>query len=146
MVMVEAAAGGSAALGFAAGPVSGSVFVTLSVALSYRKLIGSPGGGLAASLGLVLAGAGDVAGIVSVYIGLLLRMAYHESGQIDGVGTLTIEVRSPRFFKIKVRRDVKYKLRNGRSQGSQPARLERRRTTKQDARRTTRPGPSRGTG
>lgn len=117
MVMVEAAAGGSASLGFAFGPVSGSVMITLSVALAYRKLIGSKqGGGLTVSLVLLVAGNVSVAGIVTVYMGLLLRMSYRDNGQIDASGTLTITVRISRFFKITARANVQYKLRGGRSQ------------------------------
>lgn len=113
MVTVEAAAGGSAALGFAVGPVSGSVFITLSVALSYRKLIGRPGGGLTIACVLLIAGNVDVAGLATVYIGLLLRMDYRENGQIDGNGSLKITIRVSRFFKYTVRRDVRFKLRSG---------------------------------
>lgn len=112
-VVVEAAAGGSAALGLSLGPVSGSVQITLSVALSYRKQIGSPGGGLTASMVLVIAGRVDVASIASVNITLMLRMAYHQNGQIDGVGTLSVSVRVSRFYTYRVRRDAKYKLRDG---------------------------------
>ena len=115
MVVVEAAAGGSASLGFAFGPVTGSVFITLSIALAYRKLIGSSGGGLTVSLVLLIAGNVNVAGIIDVYIGLLLRMSYRDNGQIDATGTLTITIRISRFFKIKVRANVQYKLRGGKS-------------------------------
>lgn len=125
-VTVEAAAGGSAALGFSAGPVSGAVFITLSVALSYRKVIGRPGGGLTASLVLLIAGNVDVAGIASVYIGLLLRMSYRENGDIDGVGTLTVTVRISRWFKISVRRNVQYQLRKGKSQTSSSTQVSTR--------------------
>lgn len=116
MVIVEAAAGGSAALGFAFGPISGSVMITLSVALAYRKLIGSSGGGLTVSMVLLIAGNVNVAGIVTVYIGLLLRMAYRDNGQIDATGTLTVTIRISRFFKISVRANVQYKMRGGRSE------------------------------
>lgn len=125
-VTVEAAAGGSAALGFSAGPVSGAVFITLSIALSYRKVIGRPGGGLTASLVLLIAGNVDVAGIASVYIGLLLRMSYRENGDIDGVGTLTVTVRISRWFKISVRRNVQYQLRKGKSQTSSSTQVSTR--------------------
>ena len=114
--MVEAAAGGSAEIGFAFGPVSGSVFITLSIALMYRKVIGKPGGGLTVSLVLVIAGNVNVANLVTVYIGLLLRMSYRDNGQIDATGTLTLTIKISRFFKIKVRANVQYKLRGGRSQ------------------------------
>ncbi|MDP8993838.1 MAG: hypothetical protein M3N07_02475 [Pseudomonadota bacterium] len=114
MVIVEAAAGGSAALGFSAGPISGSVFITLSVAISYRKLIGSRrGGGLTVSVVLLIAGNVDVAGLANVYIGLLLRISYREDGRIDGEGTVSIRVRISRFFTYKVRRNVQRQLRGG---------------------------------
>ncbi|MBC2662835.1 hypothetical protein H7F50_13840 [Novosphingobium flavum] len=112
-VEVDAAAGGSAALGFSLGPVRGSVQVTLSIALTYRKQIGKPGGGLSASMVLVIAGRVDVAGIASVDLTLMLRMAYHENGRIDGVGTMSVSVRISRFYTFRVRRDAKYKLRDG---------------------------------
>jgi len=112
-VTVEAAAGGSAALGFAAGPISGQVTITLSIALSYRKVIGRSGGGLNMSLVLVIAGGVDVAGIASVYLSLLLRMTYRENGQIDGLGTVSVSIRISRFYTFNVRRDVEKQLRGG---------------------------------
>lgn len=115
-VVVEAAVGGSAAVGFSFGPVSGSVFITLSLALAYRHLPGRGGGGLTVSLVLLVAGNVSVAGLVTIYIGLLLRMAYRDNGQIDGTGTLTVTIRISRFFKISVRANVQYRLRNGRSE------------------------------
>ncbi|TGT46345.1 hypothetical protein [Mesorhizobium sp. M8A.F.Ca.ET.165.01.1.1] len=116
MVVVEAAAGGSASLGFAFGPVSGSIMITLSVALAYRKLIGSSGGGLTVSLVLLIAGNVSIAGIVTVYIGLLLRLAYRDTGQIDATGTLTVSVRISMFFTLRARANVQYKMRGGRSE------------------------------
>ena len=115
-VTVEAAAGGAASLGFAFGPVRGSVFMTLSASLSYRKLIGSSGGGLTVALVLVVAGNVNVAGIVNVYIGLLLQMTYRDNGQIDASGTLTLKISISRFFTLKVRTEAKYKLRGGQSE------------------------------
>jgi hypothetical protein len=117
-VVVEAAVGGSAALGFAFGPVKGSVFITLSVALAYRFLPGQAGGGLTVSLVLLVAGNVSVAGLVNIYIGLMLRMSYRDNGQIDGTGTLTVSIRISRFFKISVRANVAYTLRNGQSQST----------------------------
>ncbi|MER9183704.1 hypothetical protein [Mesorhizobium sp. M0767] len=115
MVVVEAAAGGSAQLAFAFGPVSGTVFITLSIALAYRKIFGQDGGGLTVSLVLVIAGNVDVAGLVNIYIGLLLRMSYRDNGAIDATGTLTVTIRISRFFKISVRANVNYQLRGGQS-------------------------------
>lgn len=118
MVVVEAGVGGSAALGFAFGPVSGGVFISLSVALRYQKTIGDgPKGedGLSISLVLVIAGTVSLWGIVSVYLGLMLSIQYHESGRMDGLGQLMVEVRISRWFKLRYSTQVKYKLRDGRS-------------------------------
>ena len=117
MVLVSAGAGASAAIGFAFGPVSGSVFITLSVVLSYRKLIGNDSSSsLSVGLSLVVAGNVDVCGIVSVYIGLMLDLTYRDNGQIDARGRLVLTIRISRFFKIRVRTEVQYKLRGGRSE------------------------------
>lgn len=114
-VTVEAGAGGSASLAFAFGPFTGQVFITLSGALTYRKVIGKPGGGLSISAVLVIAGLVDVAGIVTVGIVLMLRMTYRDSGQIDADGTLTVEIRISKFFKITARANATYKMRGGKS-------------------------------
>jgi hypothetical protein len=116
MVAVEAGAGGSASLAFAFGPFSGQVFITLSGVLSYRKVIGRPGGGLSIASVLVIAGHVNVAGIVTVGIVLMLRMTYRDNGQIDADGTLTVTIRISRFFKITARASAKYKLRGGKSE------------------------------
>lgn len=116
MVLVEAGAGGSASLAFAFGPFSGQVFITLSGTISYRKLIGKGGGGLAISVVLVIAGHVDVAGIVTIGITLMLRMTYRDNGQVDGEGTLSVTIRISKFFKLKARADIKYKLRGGKSE------------------------------
>ncbi|MEM7424456.1 MAG: hypothetical protein AAF441_00040 [Pseudomonadota bacterium] len=117
MVVVEASAGGSAALAFSFGPVSGGVYITLSVALTYRKLIGQgpSGGGLSVSLVLVIAGNVSLWGMVHVFLSLVLRMTYHSNGQIDALGSLSVEVRISRFFKLKFSTTVRYKLRDGQS-------------------------------
>ena len=115
-VTVEAGAGGSAALGFSVGPFSGQVFITLSIALTYQKRIGAPGGGLSIGAVLVIAGYVNVASIATVGIYLMLRMTYRDSGQIDANGTLSVTIRISRFFKITARANVQYKLRDGRSE------------------------------
>jgi ElaB/YqjD/DUF883 family membrane-anchored ribosome-binding protein len=117
-VTVEAAAGGSAALGFSAGPISGSVFVSLSIAIAYRKAARSAGGGLTVSVMLLISGNVDVAGIASVYIGLLLRMAYRDDGAIDGQGDLHVRIRISRFFTYSVRQNVRRQLRGATRGGS----------------------------
>lgn len=118
-VTVEAAAGGSAALGFSLGPVSGSVYVSLSVALSYRKVIGRRGGGLTVSVLLVIAGNVDVAGLARVNITLILRMYYRSNSQIDGLGTLSVSFRVTRWYKYRFRKNYQKTLRKGRSKSSQ---------------------------
>ncbi|MBY3101240.1 hypothetical protein HFO69_26620 [Rhizobium laguerreae] len=117
-VLVEAGAGGSAQLGFAFGPISGQVFITLSGVLSYRKTIGKSGGGLSIAVVLVIAGHVDVAGIATVGITLVLRMTYRDSGQIDANGTLTVSIRISRFFTLRARAQANYKLRGGKSESS----------------------------
>ncbi|WP_216332564.1 hypothetical protein [Rhizobium sp. X9] len=115
-VVVDAGAGGSAALAFAFGPFSGQVFITLSAVLSYRKLTGNSGGGLSVSVVLVIAGQVDVSGIVTVGVTILLRLSYRDSGQIDADGQLTVTIRISSFFKLTARANVKYKLRGGKSE------------------------------
>lgn len=118
MVVAEAGAGGSAALGFAFGPVNGNVFIALSVVLRYQKRLGGPAlpdDGLSVSLLLVIAGSVSLFGIVTVYLGLRLSISYRESGQVDGLGSLSVEVRISRFFKLRYSAQITYKLRDGRS-------------------------------
>lgn len=117
-VTVEAAAGGAAAFGFSVGPVKGSVFITLSLAITYRKVFdgGAPtGDGLAVSVILVIAGNVSLYGMVDVYLGLLLRIMYREGGRIDGIGTLTVKVKVSRLVTLKYSSQVTYTLRNGRA-------------------------------
>jgi len=115
-VIVEAAAGGSAMIGFAFGPVKGSVLIVIMIKLQYRKLIGSPGGGLSVSLCLLISGCVDIAGIVHVDICLQLEITYRDNGQIDADGRLSLTIKICRFFKISVDVGVQYKLRGGRSE------------------------------
>lgn len=120
-VSVEFGAGGSASLAFTWGPVAGGVFVTLSVTIRYTKTIGYENvpareSGLTVSLVLVIAGYVSLWGMVTIYLGLRLSISYHESGRVDGLGVLSVELRISRFFKLKFRTQVTYKLRDGRSE------------------------------
>lgn len=115
-VLVEAGAGGSAQLAFAFGPFIGQIFITISGVLSYRKVLGKPGGGLSISMVLVITGQVDVCGLVTVGITLMLRMSYRDNGQVDADGTLTVTIRISRFFKLRARAQVNYKLRGGKSE------------------------------
>ncbi|WP_438749194.1 hypothetical protein [Pararhizobium sp. O133] len=118
MVSVEAGAGGSAALAFAVGPFVGQVFITLSGVMTYRKMIGKPGGGLSLAVVVVIAGQVEVCGMVTVGINLMLRLSYRDNGQIDGQGSLTVKIRISRFFTLSARANVNYKLRGGKSETS----------------------------
>lgn len=115
LVVVEAAAGASASLGFAFAGIVGSVSISLSAALTYRKLIGSSGGGLGVSLVLVILGNVNIFNIANAYIGLMLRLSYRDSGQVDAYGALTVTIRISRFFKITARANVRYVMRDGQS-------------------------------
>lgn len=117
-VALEAGVGGSAALAFAFGPVAGGVYITLSVVLRYVKRIGGPArpeDGLNVSVVLVIAGNVSLWGMVTIYLGLMLSMSYHETGRIDAAGSLSVEVRISRWFKLKFSTSVTYKLRDGRA-------------------------------
>jgi hypothetical protein len=118
VVTVEAAIGGAAAFGFAWGPVNGAVFITLSVALTYRKVIGggkSVGDGLAVSVILLIAGNVSLKGMVDISIAIMLRIIYREGGRIDGLGTLAVKVKISRLITIKYNAQITYKLCNGKS-------------------------------
>lgn len=118
MVCVEAGPGGSAALAFAAGPFVGQVFITLSGVMTYRKMIGQSGGGLALSVVVVIAGHVEVCGMVSVGITLMLRLSYRENGEVNGQGSLAVSIRISRFFTISAHANVNYTLRGGKSETS----------------------------
>lgn len=118
LVVVDAGAGGSASLGFAFAGVTGSVYITLSVALTYRKLIGQPGGGLTFSFVLVVAGVVDVLGIVSAFLSVVLRLSYSENGDMEARGSFSLSIRISRFFKISVSGDASYRVSAGRTQSS----------------------------
>jgi hypothetical protein len=92
------------------------VFITLSIALTYQKRIGQPGGGLSIGAVLVIAGYVNVASIATVGIYLLLCMTYRDDGRVDADGTLSVTIRISRFFKITARANVQYRLRDGHAQ------------------------------
>lgn len=123
-VTVDAAAGASALLGFSCGPFSGQVFITLSAVLTYRKMIGQSGGGLSVSALLVIAGNVDVMGIATVSIYVTLRLAYRDNGQVDADGSLSVTIKISRFFSIRARANVRYRLRDGRAQTQTSAGLD----------------------
>ncbi|MBP0496004.1 apolipoprotein A1/A4/E family protein [Roseomonas indoligenes] len=114
-VLVEAGAGASAQLAFAAGPFVGQVFITLSGTLSYRKLISGSGGSLAIAMVLVIAGHVVVCGIATIGITLNLRLSYRDNGQIDADGSLTATIRISRVFELKARGQANYMMRGGES-------------------------------
>ena len=121
-VGVECAAGGSAALGFSFGPVSGSVFISLSLVITYRKTISggkASGDGLSVSVLLVIAGRVSLWGIVEVFLSIMLRMTYQESGAIDALGSLSVSVKLCRFITLRYSASVQYRLKGGKSETTQ---------------------------
>lgn len=115
-VVVDAAVGGSASLGFSFCGVSGTVSISLNVALTYRKLIGKPGGGLTVSMVVVIVGVVDVLRIASAYIGVTLRLSYQENGDIDATGTFRVSIRISRFFSVSAGGQVRYRMTGGREE------------------------------
>jgi hypothetical protein len=118
---VDAGAGGSASLGFSFCGVSGSVAISLSVALTYRKLIGRSGGGLTVSLVVLIVGVVDVLRIVTAVLSVMLRLAYRDNGDIDATGSFRITIRISRFFKISAGGQARYRMRGGQKQVSSSA-------------------------
>lgn len=112
-VIVDAAVGGSASIGFAFVGVTGTMFITLSGVLTYRKLISGSGGGLGISLVLLIAGIVDVLGIASGYLGQTLRICYKDDGGMDARGDFTIEIRITRFFKVQAGGEANYPIKSG---------------------------------
>lgn len=115
-VTVEAAVGGSASLAFSFGPFVGQVYITFSVALSYRKVSNGTGSGLTIAAILLIVGNVSVCGIATVNITLMLRMTYRETGAIEAQGTLSVTIRISSFFKITARAAITYTMRDGKSQ------------------------------
>lgn len=112
-VVVDAAAGGSASLGFSFCGVSGTVSISLNVALTYRKLIGKPGGGLTVSMVVVIVGVVDVLRIATAQIGVTLRLSYKENGDIDATGTFRVTIKISRFFSVSAGGQVHYSMVGG---------------------------------
>lgn len=113
MVVVDAAAGGSASLGFACAGCTGAVAITLAAALTYRKLIGASGGGLTVSMVVTIVGVVDVLRIASAHLSVVLRLSYAENGDIDANGGFRLEVRITRFFKASAAGDARYRMAGG---------------------------------
>ena len=118
-IVVAAGVGGSASLSFAFGPVSGGVFITLTVILTYRKYLPRPDdkvdAGLSVALELAIYGHVSLWGLATIMLRLSLSMTYHDSGRVDANGRLSVTLRVSRFFKLKYRTSVTYRLRDGKS-------------------------------
>ncbi|MDR0279426.1 MAG: hypothetical protein LBJ37_16230 [Paucimonas sp.] len=117
-VVVDAAAGGSGSLGFSFCGVSGTVAISLNVALTYRKLIGRPGGGLTVSMVVVITGVVDVLRIASAYLSVTLRLSYQDNGDIDATGSFRVSIRISRFFTVKAGGQARYRMTGGRREVS----------------------------
>ena len=117
-VVVDAAVGGSASIGFGFAGCTGTMFITLSGVLTYRKQIGSPGGGLGISLLLLIAGVVDVLGIASAYLALSLRLRYRNNGGIEAEGQFSVKIRITRFFSVSAGGPARYQISSGSGSGS----------------------------
>lgn len=115
-VVVDAAAGGSGSLGFSFCGVSGTVSISLNVALTYRKLISQPGGGLTVSMVVVIVGVVDVLRIASAYLSVTLRLSYQDNGDIDATGSFRVSIRISRFFTVSAGGQVRYRMTGGRKE------------------------------
>lgn len=118
MVVVDAGAGGSASLAFAFAGCVGSVAITISIALTYRKLIGRSGGGLTISAVVLIVGLVDVLRIASACVTVMMRLAYSENGDINATGSFNITIRISRFFKISAGGQAQYRMSGGKSESS----------------------------
>lgn len=121
LVVAEAGAGGAASLGFAFAGCTGSVAITVSVALAYRKLIGQPGGGLTVSMVVLIVGVVDVLRIATAYIAVILRLSYRDNGDIHALGAFRVTIRISRFFKISTGGQARYQMRGGQKAESSSA-------------------------
>jgi hypothetical protein len=118
LVIVDAGAGGSASIGFAFAGCTGSVFITFSLALNYRKLIGKSGGGLTVYCVVVVSGLVDVLRIASAVITVMLRLLHRSNGDIDASGVFRITIRISRFLKIRAQGQALYKMADGKAERS----------------------------
>ncbi|MBV7460526.1 MULTISPECIES: hypothetical protein [unclassified Acidovorax] len=116
MVVVDAGAGGSASLAFAFAGCTGSVAITFSIALTYRKLMRRSGGGVTISVIVLIVGVVDVLRIASACLTVMLRLAYRENGDIDATGSFSISIRISRFFKISASGQAQYRMTGGKSE------------------------------
>lgn len=87
--------------------------------LRYRKLIGASGGGLSVGAVLVIGGNVSLWGMVTILLTMSLRILYRDNGDIDATGSLSVEVRVSRFFKLSFRSSITYQLRDGRETTTQ---------------------------
>lgn len=124
LVVVEAGAGAAASLGFGFAGCTGSVAITISVALTYRKLIGRAGGGLTVSLVVLIVGIIDVLCIASAQLSLLLRLSYQDNGDIDATGTFSLTIRISRFFEVSAEGEARYAMHGGKTESSSSVRTD----------------------
>lgn len=113
-MMVEAAVGAAAAVAFGFGPIQGAVYMTLSIAIGYRKTPDSSGS-LHLSLVLVVAGHVNYMGLADLGIVLRLRLEYRSNGDIFAKGFLSVKLRICSFLKIRFKTEVIYRMRDGRT-------------------------------
>jgi len=114
-----------ASIGFAFGPVKGSVAIYFGIELQFQAASGKRAQ-LSITIMLLVTGEVDVCGIISAAISLLLEATYRQDGSLTGRGTLSIRIKICWCFTLKVKTSVTYSFAKG-SSGSeaQSNRLER---------------------
>ncbi len=101
---VVAGAGAELALG----PIRGGIYLQFGIFVELHKQGDRPTS-LAIGIMLLLRGHVVVLGFVHVSLVLML-LAVYQAGRLTGTGTLCIKVRISRFFKVTVKKQVKYRL------------------------------------
>lgn len=122
-VIIGMTVGAGAEINF--GPVGGMVSLEVGVFVEYFSNSVGQANGLSVGVMLLIRGRVVVFAIVTVGLSLLLTLTYAPNGSLTGRGFLSITVKVSRFWKIKVRKSVTYKLAKGRDGGGTNVRSRR---------------------
>jgi hypothetical protein len=98
----------NASVAVALGPISGGVMVALGFTFEF-SIGGGQDRGLRIGVLFLLRGEVSVLRLVSVQLTLMLELSYG-GGVLIGVGTVSLKIKICRFFTLKVRRQVTYRL------------------------------------
>lgn len=106
-VSIGLVAGAGAA--FAFGPARGSVYLQVGVFIEFHS---QSARARSLSIGIMLLVRGNIVlcGFIDICLVLLLQATYHDTGTLICNGTLSVTVKISRFFKIRVRQQITYKL------------------------------------